>query len=236
MARQVVLGSLRGTLPTYISFWVVMVIVLVVLTIVQARTGALEEPVFAFIGSGRWFLFVMGIIVPVAMLATHVVGGGGTRRSVVRGLWALAIASGIAFGLLALVMTIVQNALWAANDWPDVSLTGRSYVVTQPWRLALSETVCNAVYYVAGAAVGTGYYRWGGWRGTAALPLAAVPAVVAEVTLQGSSYGEPLARALGMAAFSVPVAVAGSILATALAAGLLHLIVRDIRIRALTSS
>ncbi|ACQ78747.1 hypothetical protein Bcav_0484 [Beutenbergia cavernae DSM 12333] len=241
MTRQVALGCLRSTWVVFAGFWVVMVIVLAVLTVVQARTNALDEPVFAFLGSSRFFLFVMGIILPLALLAPHVVGSGGTRRSIVRGHYALALASGVTFGLLAVLLTLAETRIRTMNDWPLVTISSSGLAdSSEPWLMWFAESAYNVLYYLVGCTVGTAYYRWGGWRGTAALPLALIPAAVAELALQnewyGEWYGQSIAAALGIGTPSAPVAVLGSLLAIALAGWLLHVVVRDIPIRGFTPS
>lgn len=212
-------------------FWAIALVITGIMLVVQTRVDGVEvDALNGPAGSARFFLFVMGILLPLVFVAVHVAAGG-TRRAFVQGLWAGAVAAGVSFGAAAtlvawLVDVVARRAGWDAlvadQLYDDGSQVGVVLVV---------QVLSCTVYTLTGMAVGAAYHRGGGWRGTFLLPLVLLPVALAEAALRSGFFGGSLAAALGVGDGSVVLAVGGGLLATALAALALHLTLRDAPLR-----
>ena len=92
-----------------------------------------------------------------------------------------------------------------------------------------------SVYWLSGAAIGMGYYGFGVWRGTFAIPLFLVPLVLVELAFQSGYFGRPFAQAVGLADAQVLTAVVGGLLGLAAAAFAFHLVTRSVAIAPVTT-
>lgn len=213
-------------------FWVVALAVGGVIVVVQSRSGdvdisALNGPA----GSAKFFLFVMGIVLPLTLVAVHVASGG-TRRSFLHGIVAGGAVVGLTFGLVAALLAWLERWLFDRLGWEGAWPHDQLYEDTSQLGLVLLvQAVFCLVYYLAGTAIALGYYRAGGWRGTALLPLCLVPVALSELVLQSGFFGEAFARVLGLDGTSAWLGLAGGLVAAALAVVLLHLFVRDVPVR-----
>lgn len=197
-------------------------------TILVDRFGEVEVSHLQFARTaGLWFLFTIGIVTVVGMLTTHVATGG-TRRSFVLATLAVGLGSALVLALALGVGLEVERAVYAANGWPHAALEGEAdpsagIAVTFP-----SAFVSYAAGSVCGQLVGLSYYRFGGLRGTAVLPLALSPIFL--LTVSGLDQGT--ARAFLESAdlpFALSLLVGVAVLGAAIAA--YYLLARRVPIR-----
>jgi hypothetical protein len=213
-------------------FWVIALLIGGIILFVMQRAGDVEiTAVGGPAESAPYFLLVMGIVMPLAMIALHVAAGG-TRRSFVHGLVVSGVVIGATLGLAAAAVAWVT--WWAADryGWPTEPEIDRLYTDgSQLGLVFLVQSVFCAVYFLVGAVVALGYYRAGFWRGTGVALLSLVPLAVAELTLQSGWFGRALAGAVGLPVLPVWGAALGGLAAVALAALLLRAVLRDVAIR-----
>ncbi|OLT48620.1 hypothetical protein [Cellulosimicrobium sp. CUA-896] len=214
-------------------FWAIALAVGGIIVAAQSRAGdvdvsALNGPA----GSAKFFLFVMGIVLPLTLVVVHLASGG-TRRSFLHGTVAGAAVVGVTFGLVAALLAWAERWLYDRLGWQTAWPHGQLYDDGSQFGLVLLvQTVFCVVYYLSGTTIALGYYRTGGWLGTALLPLALVPVALSELVLQSGFFGEAFARALGLDGTSAWLGLAGGVVAAALAVVLLHRFVRDVPLRA----
>lgn len=154
----------RGLLVTGAWYWSSIILTAVVMAVIQSRTGGLDGGSLQFtLGSTRWFMFTLGMILVTAMLPLHLAGGG-TRRSFVRGLIKAAVLAGTAFGLVAAVLLQAERLVWGGLglEWfTRQGLEPGNFVVT-----TLSDALVVATYVLVGALLPAGFLRFGAWGGS----------------------------------------------------------------------
>lgn len=170
-------------------FWVAVVPVVVVLSLVLARIeGELDAAVVLYMRQGAiWFPFAQAIILVAAFLRPHVAAGM-TRRTFARATLVVAVGTGVAYAVVLVALAAVERALHHAAGWgwrvADAGLADEA----SPAGLLLTELVLLCVAAnVAGLLVGIVYQRVGGWWGTLALPLTAGPVLLVPALLNGFS-------------------------------------------------
>ncbi|MFC7405248.1 hypothetical protein [Georgenia alba] len=196
-------------------FWLAVVLLWVAALVVVSLTPAgIELSMLQFAAHGAlWFPFAMMITVAVAMITPHVAGGM-TRRS-------FSIASLVSVGCVAagngLLLAVgleLEGVLYGALGWDHshVANATDSAGVWEPWNEGfgvswLSYTSRTAGGAVSGLLVGATYYRYGGLRGTFALPLTVAPAILGQDYLAGvvgDAFDVSL-LGLSLAALALPV-------------------------------
>ncbi|MFF2623535.1 hypothetical protein [Oerskovia jenensis] len=235
--RTAVWSMAAGTWQIGVWFWAIVLIIAGIIGYVEVRTDVLDGSVIDGVvsGSAKFFLFVMGIITPLAMIAVHVAAGG-TRRSFIRSTWVTAVILGVTFALVAAVLGYVEWLVFRAQGWsPDL---GRAQLYADGGQVGtafLVQLFFCGVYWLSGAAIGMGYYGYGVWRGTFAIPLFLVPLVLVELAFQSGYFGRPFAQAIGLGNAQVLTAVAGGLLSLAAAAFAFHLVTRSVAIAPVTT-
>lgn len=194
--------------------------------LVDLLTGRATGSVWEHAGGPVRWVFIFGLVITPMMLPPYLAHGV-TRRTFT---WAAALASGLLVLLTSAFLALgflVERAVYAALDAPQ-TLDGR-HLFTDPVQvhLVLAEYALLASgYLVAGWLVGSAYYRFGGWRGSLALPLTAAPALVVEVLLGAGWFGPRDAVAAGTA---VAILLAVAVVGLALVA--LRLLTRTVPVR-----
>src|SRR5690606_20599032 len=174
-------------------------------------------------GPVRW-VFIFGLAVTPAILPTYLAHGI-TRRTFT---WAAAVAGGLLVLLLSAFLAVgflVERAVYAALDAAQ-TLDG-PHLFTDPVQvhLVLAEYALLASgYFIAGWLVGSVYYRFGGWRGPRAVPVAAAPALVVEALFGVGWCGDAVADGTAVA-----VLLAAAVVGLALVA--LRLLPRAVPVR-----
>ena len=193
--------------------------------------GAVAGPM----ASAPYFLLVMGIVLPLSMIALHL-SAGGTRRSLAHGLAWGGTAVGVTFGLAAAVAGWLM--WWAAAragwDLPSGADQPTSDLSEIGLALLVQSVFCT-VYFLAGVALSIGFYRAGWWRGSLFLLAALVPLTTAELSLQTRWLGRELAAQIGLPELPVWAGLLGGLLAVGLAGLLIRQVVRNVAIRPVAS-
>lgn len=165
-------------------YWAIFAVVAVAVVLGNVRYGSgLDQGIVdaQMGGSSRWFVLVLGIIVPAAYLRLHVAAGG-TRRTMTTGTVQGALVSGMLIGAVTALYLVAERALFAALDltWArEFGLPVDGYGGTALTFVA--ETLVAATYYLVGAAISAGYHRLGIVRGTVYVVAALVPAALVDL-------------------------------------------------------
>lgn len=213
-------------------FWVIAIVVGAIIFVVMRRNDDVDiNAVSSVMDSARFFLFVMGIVMPLSMIALHVAAGG-TRRSITQGLWVSGAVIGVTYGLASAAVGWFQWWLFTRNGWSATPAQDQLYEDgSEVGLVLLVQSLLCATYFLAGAVIALGYYRSGFWVGTALVPVALVPAAVAEISLQSGWFGRALADWIGLSEAPVWGATLGGLAAFAFAAFLVRAVLRDVAVR-----
>lgn len=234
-ARQATAVTMRAVGVVAGWYWAIFLVVAVAIILGSARFGSgLDQGIVdaQIGGSSRWFMLVLGIIVPAAYLRLHVAVGG-TRRSLAAGTVRGALVVGALIGLVTTLYTAGERALFGALDltWSrEYGLLVDGYA-----GIALTfvtESLVAATYYLVGAAISAGYYSLGLVRGSVYVLLALVPAAVVDL----ASHTGVTALVVGLDTLpdggaGVLTGLAGGAVAVALAAWLFGVPLRSIPLR-----
>ncbi|MBD8079737.1 hypothetical protein [Cellulosimicrobium arenosum] len=215
-----------------IWFWAIAIVVGATILVVMQRNGDVDvDAVNSVMDSARFFLFVLGIVVPLSMVALHVAAGG-TRRSFTHGLWLSGVVVGVSYGLAVAAVGWFQWWLFTRNGWSATSAQHQLYADgSEVGLVLLVQSLLCATYFLAGVVIALGYYRAGFWGGTALVPVAVVPAALAEISLQSGWFGRALADWVGLAGAPVWAATLGGLAAFTLAALLVRAVLRNLALR-----
>ncbi|WP_275006864.1 hypothetical protein [Promicromonospora iranensis] len=154
-----------GLLVTSGWFWGTVITTSIIIAAIQGRFGGLEGSTLQYtLGSARWYMFTMGLILAVAVLPLHIAAGG-TRRSFVIGLVRTSALVGLLTGLLVAIVVPAERLIWGAIGWdwhfPQGLVPEGSFAVT-----VAGEALVIATYILAGAMLPAGYQRLGAWGGS----------------------------------------------------------------------
>ncbi|MFD1827741.1 MULTISPECIES: hypothetical protein [Mumia] len=221
-----------GTWQIGAYFWIAVVLISVGLTVVIDTWADVEGSIAdGVLGSAPYFLGVMGIIIPLAMLPMHLAGGA-TRRSFTRGVVVAGFALGVTYAFAGAVGMLVESLVFGGLDWStaiaDPGLYDSSGDFFGIW---LSWSLTSIAYFLGGVALAVGYYRWGGIGGTVGLILVVTLVVGAEIALGGGVYSAGVDAVLGDNMFPAVVLVLISLAAIAAVVAILHRLLRDIPLR-----
>lgn len=192
-------------------YWVVVVLIAAALLVIELRTGEIGDGsmVGRVLTSSRWFMFVMGLLIPFALLVPHVAAGG-TRKAFVDGIIRGALVGGGLFGLVAALLLLIERPVFTALDRPwfreNAVGPGNGFTLS-----VISEALAVATFFLVGVAVSVAYSRFGGWVGTALLPLFLVPAGLSQL-LESSFVTGLVAPAAGLVQLLVLVGASAVVL------------------------
>ncbi len=157
--------------------WWFLGLVVVVFAVSLPAIGRAGEPLplsiwEAFAGNGPgWFLMAMGATAVSTYLPTVVAHGVTRRRFALSTTLALAACAAV----LAVVVVIgyqYETAVYRRVSWDHVLLGSHMFGSTDQLHLVMAEYwVRYLLFGLVGVLSGYGFYRVGGWWGTALLPL-----------------------------------------------------------------
>ncbi|GAA0801287.1 hypothetical protein [Spirilliplanes yamanashiensis] len=216
MSTHPALRVLRSLVRVYtrVAAWYWGIIVAIVVVLVAAF-GVLDEVRISGWSSVttsavKYWILSIGVMMPTVHLRFFVANGI-TRRHFTLGAGLFGIVFVTSFSLIGLLGHAVEHPVYAAAGW--LAQLDEPYLVgsVADGALYLARAIpLHLVHFVAGALIGTGFYRFGVWRGIALIPPFAALIVLAEVGF-GSEWNPSLTDG------PVPFAVA-SLGALALAA------------------
>ncbi|MGH1565665.1 hypothetical protein [Mumia sp. DW29H23] len=220
-----------GTWQIGMYFWIAVVIISALVSVVIHTWDELDGSVAdGVLGSAPIFLGVMGIIMPLGTLPLHLAGGG-TRRSLFRGTVAAAVGIGVSFGLAGALGMLVEHLVFNALDWSSAVVDAGLYDSSGDFfAIWLSWSLSSIAYFLGGAAIALGYYRWGGVLGTVQLFVVLALVIGGEIALGGGLYSAGVEHLTG-GAVAAPLAVLISLVTSALVALVLQRTLRDVPLK-----
>lgn len=234
-ARRAAGVTLRVVSTIGAWYWAISVVIAVAVVLGSVRWGSgMDQGVVdaQMGGSSRWFVLVLGIIIPAAYLRLHVAAGG-TRRSMTTGTVQGALVSGLLIGVVTALYLVGERALFGALGltWarefglPVEGYGGIALTV-------VSEALVAATYYLVGATISAGYYRLGMVRGSLYVLVALVPAALVDLASRtGVTTLVAGPQNLPDGGTGVLLGLAGGAVAVALAAWLFGTPLRSVPLR-----
>ncbi|GAA2243467.1 hypothetical protein GCM10010413_52880 [Promicromonospora sukumoe] len=216
-------------------YWAIFAVIAVAVVLGTVRWGSgMDQGVVdaQLGGSSRWFVLVLGLIIPATYLRLHVAAGG-TRRSMTTGTVRGALVSGLLIGAVTALYLVGERALFGALDltWarefglPVGGYGGIALTV-------VSEALVAATYYLVGATIAAGYYRLGVVRGSLYILVALVPAALVDLASRTGVTALVLGpESLPDGAAGVLLGLAAGAAAVALAAWLFSAPLRSVPLR-----
>ncbi|WP_129786155.1 hypothetical protein [Promicromonospora panici] len=218
-----------GLLLTGVWYWTSIIFASIVIAVLQSRFSVLEGGTLQYVlGSTRWFLFTMGMILVAVTLPLHLASGG-TRSSFVAGLFRSALYVGLANGIMAAALVTAEGLTWNALGWDwqfrQGLVPGGSFIVD-----AASETLVLATYILIGTLLPAGFQRLGAWGGSFwILALLAIALFVDWSVHSGYIFGwDPL---VGAGTARTLLGLGGGVLAVAVTAFAVDRFYRDMPLR-----
>jgi hypothetical protein len=183
-------------------------------------------------GPARWLAFAVGIVAAAALLTLHVAAGG-TRRAFVDGVARAALVGGAVFGVLAVLLSLTEERLYAAVDRPWQGAVAPADPGTPAGALvaAAGEALVVVTYVLVGVGVLAGYRRHGAWRGTLLIVPLLVPAALADLATRTGALGVLIRGAGGDSIALAALGVVGAAATAALAALIAYRMVRAVPLR-----
>lgn len=168
---------LRIYLIMWVWCWTLCLLGVTVAIVVANQLGGVTMSFAQFVRNGPlvWFLFSISIAVVASYITPHVANGM-TRRSFARAALAAGAVSGVAHGATSAVFVLLEGVVYEQAGWPHLATEGKPGLWSSgAGPLLLDHTLASVAGTVSGLLVAVAYYRLGGWKGTAFLPLALLP-------------------------------------------------------------
>lgn len=206
--------------------WGILLVVGSVAIAILSSRDLLEISVFQFARyAGLWFGFTLALI--SALTVSLHVAAGLTRRSFVQATLVTALVSGVLYAVVLGIVLEAEGVVYRGIGVPQAG--GEASPAFDP-AAGFATVPGLAVSFVAGQisglVVGMGYYRFGGLRGTAFLPVALAPIYL--VGTESLPTGQ--VQLLGWLDVPTALAVALAVVVLALAAYGYHLLTRAVPI------
>lgn len=212
-------------------FWAGASVLCAIVLLVVSRFAEVSLSGMQFAHQGAlWFQFAMAISVVAVYLPVHVAAGT-TRRSFLRGALIASFASAIGYAAAFTVLLLVERQIYGALGWyhGNNDVSSGTALVSGAWFYLGGTMLIYLAGTISGLLVGAVYYRFGGIRGTLALPLTLAPVLLVSIFAPNSaSQWSPLGGSANVSGWWQPLA---AVVLVAAATVILHLLVRRIPIR-----
>ena len=210
--------------PIIVPFAVLLVVAEVIATQAVARHSDLGFSMWLVLAghAAKYWILVIGIIL-VAMHLRQFVVNGATRHEFLAAVAVFGLVLSVAWAVAVPLGHGIESAVLGAldkqgPDYPTFTAGGALREFGQQLPVSLA-------YFVSGATIAAGFYRWRAWIGLVVMVGGAVPAIVADALLGFNEWG-------GLTHdVPYPAALAASLAATALVAWGLHRAISDVPIR-----
>jgi hypothetical protein len=172
--------------------------------------------------AAKYWLLVVGIILVVMQLRQFVVNGV-TRHEFLTAVGVFGLVASVGFALAVVLGHGLENVVLEA-----VGKRGAGYPAINPGGMVreLGEVLPESLaYFISGAMIAAGFYRWRAWFGLLVMVGGAVPAAVADGLLGVNEWGDNTARLPYAAALPISLA------ATVLVAVAFHRAISDVAIK-----
>lgn len=228
-------SALRYLLGGYVYlitlwFWAIAIpVVAIIMYVVGQNVDHVSSSGIAFTFHGAlWFPFSIAIILSVTYLPIHVANGM-TRRSFTQAALAVNLIVGVLNAAIAVAALLVERQIYHGLGWVHGGYDGDGVPILHGGVLTfgLGLAVLFVAGQVSGSLIGITYYRLGGIKGTLALPLGLLP--LAAVGLLGLGRGVQW-NPWSWTADIAPWGTIAAVLTLIAAAGVFHLLVRDVPI------
>jgi hypothetical protein len=176
-------------------FWGIFLVVTVAVPLIVRQAGGVMGG-GAMTGAeyaAPWFALSLGTIALATVVVPHLAAGG-TRRSMFVGALVAALVAGVAYGVAAMLLLLVERSLFGALGWEWEQL-GSGLDAGDAWLVVsgAGTAIGVAVYMLVGMAAQATYRTNGVWRGTALL----LPGLALLVLVDHATRSGAFADALG---------------------------------------
>ncbi|MGH3589167.1 MAG: hypothetical protein ACRDQ0_22895, partial [Pseudonocardia sp.] len=232
--RKVARSVGKATLVVGAGFWGLFLVVTVAVPLVVDQAGGV-------MGGGvmtgaeyavPWFALSLGTISVGAILTTHV-SAGGTRRAMYVGALGAVLVSGVAYGVLHVLLLLAERSLFGALGWEWDQL-GSSLEPGGTWTVVTgaATAISVAVYMLVGMAVVASFQTSGLWRGVLLLLPGLALLVLVDVATGSGAFDDAFSGLLpGDGDLPAVVGLPAGLALLALAAAWLWWQLRGLRLR-----
>ncbi|USQ78510.1 hypothetical protein NF556_12765 [Ornithinimicrobium faecis] len=211
-------------------FWAIALpVVAIIMFIVGQNVDQVTSSGVAFLHHGAlWFPFSIAIILSVTYLPIHVANGM-TRRSFTQAALCVSVVVGLLNAAIATGALLIEREIYDVIGWVHGGNDGSGIPLFNGGVLvyAMGLALLFIAGQLSGSLIGIAYYRLGGIIGTVALPLCLLP--LAAVGLLGLGEGVQW-NPWSWTADIAPWGTIAAVLSLIAAAGVFHLLVRDVAI------
>ena len=206
----------------FLWWWTSLVVVVVGMAIGREVLGAVESSTWQWASTAPKVLMLIAGILLASVLLPQYVSYGVSRR-------AFSLAAGLVTSIFILTGALLMVAGYAveafvhdAVGWPYAIDTEHLFTgVGQPHLIFLESTLLFVAWATTGWLTAAGYYRWGWLRGSMFCIPAALPLVAAEA----------LMTAFGRQQVTLPLVVAGMVVAALAGAVASYHVSKDMPLR-----
>lgn len=210
-ARKVLPVLAHGFRRSFFGFWAILVLIFLGAGAGVATFGSVHESLWAEAGLvPGYFILVVGILIPPAMLPMFVKNGM-TRHQFLIGASIFGLAIAFISASFMLIGFGIENAIYQHYDWPQLNdgelvFTSFSDVPV----LFAKHFLIFATYYFGGSLLGSAFYRYGTRQGMLALPISVALITAVEIFVSIGGLGSFVVQVLGIGSPSLAVILIAS--------------------------
>jgi hypothetical protein len=180
-------------------------------------------------GAIKVYLLVIGILLTPMYLPVFVANGT-TRCDFTRGSLAYGAIAATASALVIYLGYAVEGVIYRVNGWTHATGMGHLFLSpNEPAAVLVEYALLCLAYFLSGWLIGSGYYRFGWWKGLFFMAAGAIPLVGVEWVVQDLSFWLPQHLDSGL----LPLLICTALGLGAIAVGLWlhHRVAHDLTIR-----